>query len=210
MLRFNLYVIIFCLVLSCNLKKDKKENCSYSIDHLLKDFDSSQFERIPFEEKIDFIEKKSSLGERGIYTFDKNNILRFYGFLINSNNEYDFSIQYDSLGNEISRTGRDVVQWYFRKLENDSLKVTFLLYSANYSFSNISLQLKNKSINNIKLFKSPLFSNLIGNSIVLPLVQGKDTVFISGQKVNLCTGKSQRFEDFVLIPKEVSATVGMF
>jgi len=176
------------------------------ISDIDKIFDSSKMVRIDYreDEMKEVSDKVNIFGQRGIYKFDNSNVLKFYAFLLNEGNEYDFSIQYDSLGNETSNTGTEVVYWYFRKLRGDTLAVTFLLYTVNRSYRDLHIEYGMKRFDNLQLQKSKTFSNLIGSTIDVEIPDNsKDTVYIYGIREDACLRQSQTFKDFVLVPKEV-------
>jgi hypothetical protein len=202
---FILIFVMICMV-SCNTNDNKKTSCAYTLADINKIFDSSMMERVDYKKDSvkEVLDRGSNFGERGIYKFDENDILRVYAFLINDRREYDFSIHFDSLGNEIRRTGTEVVQWYFRKLKGDSLAVTFFLSTINRSYENLSIEYGGKRIENIQLRKSKTFSNLIGstNDVKAPSTR-KDTVYLYGIREDACSRQKRTFKDFVLVPKEV-------
>ena len=193
---------------SCHNKGKTISPCVvYTLDSLASRYDTSAFFIKHFKDKrvIDFIEPRSKYGEAGIYTFDENNNLRFYGFLTNDSNVIDFSIQYDSQGNEVERTGSDVVNGYFRKYNSDSLKMTIFLYSINYSYKDVSIRIANVTIKCGELYKSDIFSNLIGKTITIPSFKNlqKRMTYVEGTRVNLCTQEVKHFIDSTEIPPAV-------
>ena len=200
---FNFIILSYSF--SCNSKENEVKNCSYTVADLYRDYDSLSFEKVKFERKgnTDFLDK-GSMGKRSIYTFDNNNVLRFYAFLISDSNEYNFSIRYDSLGNEIKRIGPEVVHWFFRKLGKDTVSVTFFLNAINHVYNGLRIEYGTKKYNDIQLQKSEVFSNIIGSTIdiVMPKSSLIDTVYIYGLKKDACSGKEIDFKDFVLIPSE--------
>ncbi len=202
-----IFPCISLTVFSCSKKTKKAFNCIYSIDSLVRDYDTSKFFVQHFKDKrvVDFIEPRSKYGEAGIYTFDESDNLRFYGFLRNDSNMIDFSIQYDSLGNEVARTGGEVVNGYFRKIGSDSLKFTFFLLALNYSYSDIVVKNGIIKIEPGQLYKSDIFSNLIGKTITISFdsKHNNKMVYIEGIRENTCTKKMKHFIDSTIIPSEV-------
>lgn len=207
MIKFSQIVALIFLLGSCKEKENYNKGCTYTFSRLNNYLDSSKLISVDYgkDEIKEVLDKGNNLGQRGLYKFDKNNILRFYGFLINTKNECDYCIEYDSLGRVANKTGTEVVQWYFRKLRGDSLAITFLLYTVNQSYSDLRIEYGLKRFNNIELQESETFSNLIGSTLDVEIQRnsGSDTVYIYGKKVDLCTSKDKAFKDFILVPKEV-------
>jgi len=195
------------ILLSCNLNNSPKEICTYKLNSYITNFDTSRFTKTEYDSpKItEIMDKPDIVKERGFYKFDQNNTLRFYAFLLNNKNEYNFSIEYDSLGNEINKSGTEVVHWYFRRLTNDNLRITFLLYSIHHIYKNVLIKYGTNHFNNIELQKSEAFSNIIGNTLELKISKANksDTIYILGEKEYSCSHKIHIFTDFVLIPKEI-------
>jgi hypothetical protein len=186
---------------SCKLPIKKQNNCFYSINKLFKDYDSSRFQISRFEKELEvnIFDSANQFGQRGVYKFDKSRNLLFYAFLKDSSNAYSFSLEYDSWGNAINKTGNEVVQWYLRKRGTDSLFVTFYLFAINSSYSNVSFIKKDDTIKNITLFENLSFSNLLGQTIAIPIAKGNSNMklFIYGLKKNLCTNESTFFKDSI-------------
>ena len=100
----NFFIIIlsciFCFSVSCKHKQRPRSICTYNIDSLVTQYDTSRFSIKKFvayddtsmfsfkgiEEQgvVSFIEPRSKKGEAGIYTFDKfiNSIFCSYSFYI--------------------------------------------------------------------------------------------------------------------------------
>ena len=161
---------------------------------LFKNFDSSKLEKVeyPNEGLIEITDKMNKRGERGIFKFDKNKVLRLYAFLINKNLDAIFTIEYDSLGNQITSTGSDVVQWYIRPLNEDTISLTFLLCRLNYSYDKIIVEAK-KYKKNTPLFESA-FAGLVGSTINIP-TKGVEKIYVSGLKQNKCSKEIKSFKD---------------
>jgi hypothetical protein len=156
------------------------------------------------EDWLDVLDIGDSTGEKELYQFDKNKMLRFYAFVIDDSNGYDYSIRYDSLGNIVNKTGPEIVRWYLFNHGNDSLTISFLLNAIHYSYGKVSLTLGNDSFKNVLLFKS-VYSNLIGHDLrVKNFIPNDDSnkkmLYISGIKVNRCTLDTSIFKDSVYLP----------
>ncbi|MCB0716090.1 MAG: hypothetical protein KDC06_08765 [Chitinophagaceae bacterium] len=192
--------------ISCGSAKDKCVGCEYTLSRLLEEYGSKKF-TVKTDYKDGFVhvfEHRNKYGEAGLYYFDSSGRIRFYAFLIDSTNFVDFSIEYDSKGCIINRTGSEVVNGYFRKSE-DSIKATFFLNSINTAYSNINVRVGNKIIEIDTLYQSDFFSNILGRTISLPCswVESEPMLYVKGLKRNLCTNKVNIFIDSTLIPNEV-------
>lgn len=194
-------LVILIFIISCNFPQNKERRCIYHINNLFESYDSGRFEINRDEGLTEVIDSVKSTGERGIYKFDENGILRFYGYLVNTDNDYYFGIEYDSAGHEINKPRSHVVRWFVSKLGNDSLKLTFLLFDINRSYGGVTLRGINMD-RKVPLFKSLRFSNLIGGDIIFPIPQDK-TIYIKGFVKNSCNSEFEIFKDSVYIPREV-------
>jgi hypothetical protein len=123
--------------------------------------------------------------------------LEFYGYLVDSIGAYDFGVTFDSLGNEIKKTGTDVIIWQIAKKGNDSLRLTVLFFKINRSYGDITMTGSDFS-KHISLFEA-FPSNTIGANIVISRHQ-KKTILISGIVKNDCSMKERKFIDSVHIP----------
>ena len=81
-------LIITIIVISCNQPSSTNKNCLYSIDSLFSNYDSTKFEISRIDGFTDVIDAKNSIGERGIYKFDQQGALRFYGFLFDIDKKF--------------------------------------------------------------------------------------------------------------------------
>jgi len=220
---FVKYFVIFlscivCFSVSCKHKQSPHRKCAYSIDSLAKQYDISKFTNKKFlefddtsifvfkgiEEKgtVSFVEPRSPQGEAGIYTFDKNSNLIFYGFLSDTNNSISFGILYDTNGNEVSRSRRELANVYLSRLESDSVAVTIFLVSINSIYKNLTLRSTNYRKEFGTLYYSDLFSNLIGKTIHIPFDFKKleQVLYIEGERYNICSKKKTVFIDTLQVP----------
>jgi len=186
------------LIASCEVNNNKKNNCTYKIENFFKKYDSLNFKIDRYNGLTEIFDNSNITGERGFYKFGKEGNLLFYGYLVNEQNDYSFGIEYDSSGNQINQPKETVVRWFTSKLGNDSLKVSFLLYSINYSYGNIQLTGSDFLIN-VPLFESKYFSNLNAGDVVIALPKIK-RVYITGNVKNNCSMVMSNFRDSVILP----------
>jgi hypothetical protein len=191
---------LFCPLTFCNSGKNKNI-CSYKIDTLFKNYDSSKFIIKRYDNLVEVLDSVPQAEEKGIYKFDKNGVLRFYAYLLNENNDYYFGIEYDSLGREINKPKSTVVRCLVSKFGSDSLKLSFLLYKINNSYGDIQLEGSN-FLKKVSLFESKHLSNLIGADLIIPIPPNK-TVYITGAMRNNCLFEATNFKDSVILPKEL-------
>lgn len=212
---------IFCFSGSCKHKQRPNRICTYNIDSLAKNYDISKFttkklvdqynistfitKTIGQQGVVSLIESRSKDGEAGIYTFDKNRNLIFYGFLSDTNNIVNISIVYDSTGKEVNRTGGELANIYLRRLKSDSVAVTIFLVSINRIYKNLSLRSLNYRKEFGTLFYSDLFSNLISKTINIPFDfrQPKQEFYIEGDRYNTCSKQKKSFIDTIKVPLEL-------
>ena len=196
---------IMFMLYSCG-SNEGVNNCRYNRDKLLTEIDTALLDKrdYPDEQFYEVLDKGSNIGARGIYKFDKDETLRFYAFLLSDSNDYIFSREYDSLGTLIDSTGREVVQWYFRKISSDSVKITFYLYGINQTYDDINLGFGTATRTNIDLFKSPIFSNILGGSFTSVIDKEENRkIFITGKRFNTCSGEKYSFTDSTEVPSEL-------
>jgi hypothetical protein len=190
-----LLIITFFGIISCHQNTENKHPCIYLLSDLYRNYDSVKF-RVSKSRTKDWVdlEEYSGSNPKQLYQFDKNNRLRFYAFLFNDS-DYNFSEKYDSLGNTIGKTGSEIVKWFIEKHGSDSLDITFLLYTIHRSYGNINLIFGKQTFQNIKLFKSSEFSNLIGGTKRVSLTGEKvdRSIYLSGRKFNVCSNDTVTF-----------------
>lgn len=154
------------------------------------------------EKGYEVIDKGSDIGVKGFYKFDKNQNLIFYAFLLSDSNEYNFSIEYDKFGSEIKTTGNEVIQWYFRKVNSDSIRATFFLYTINRKYQNIKV-IADRT-HKVDLVESPIFSNIIGGAFYFRLKDiTREKIYIEGQRINVCNQSKIEFKDSAFIPRSL-------
>ncbi len=192
---FSLYYLI-----SCNQTVSKKPNCIILEGNILKKYDSSKFKMSNSHTPgwIDVIENPSSPDKQCLYQFDENKRLRFFASLINDT-DYLFSYKYDTLGNIINKTGDEVVKWFSSKPTADSLQISFLLFSLNFSYRRVTLIIDKDTFRNIKLYKSKYYENLIGGSATVLIKKGEQSgfTFVTGEKINRCTKDTTFYTDSI-------------
>jgi hypothetical protein len=196
------FIALFFISLnSCQHETSRKDSCSFFATDLFKIYGRAKFQitKSRTEGWTDATENLPKLKKGGLFQFDRNQMLRFYAFLVNDSNEYSFSLAYDSLGNIVNRTGGDVVNWVIDKHDADSLDITFLLYSIHFSYGRSKLVIDRDTFANIRLFKSANFSNLIGGSITIPHTKyrGRKIIYLSGLKKNMCTSETSILKDSI-------------
>lgn len=194
------YIFIVFFIFSCKTKEENGSPCfqPYTLNNLFKNYDSSRFEIHRLGETTEIRDTLNKLEDGSFYIFDKYNNLKFYCYIEDSTNAYDFGITFDSLGNEIKKTGTDVIRWQIIKKGNDSLHLIFLLFKINRSYGDITLTGSDFS-KHISLFEA-FPSNTIGANIIITRHQNK-TIFITGVIRNDCLMKERRFIDSVHVPK---------
>ena len=199
-MKYNFSIFLFSIFLfSCTQNIKDNNICKNDIESLFAKYDSNKFEIRKFENLIELLDRPNPTGERGIYKFDDKNNLRFYGYLVNEKNDYFFSVEYDSLGNEIYKSQPNVVRWFVAKTTADSLRVSFLLYANNYTYRDIFIDYLS-SKKSIPLFKSKYFSNLIAGDLDIKK-SNSGKIYISGFKKSKCSNKEIPFSDSTIIPK---------
>jgi hypothetical protein len=197
-------LLLFLIVIICSCKKENNNKCRYTLDDLLQNFDTSLLVQAAYKDYgvYEVTDVGSNIGVKGIYKFDKNKTLRFYAFLLSDSNDYIFSRSFDTAGNIIGKTGKEVVQWYFRKLSGDSVKVTFFLFGLHQNYNNVQVKLAQSS-KDIKLVKSPIFSNILGGSIICSKLElNTDWLFITGKNDDECLNLKKTFLDSAAVLAE--------
>jgi len=183
-------LILLSALFSCLGQKGDK-NCCYKLDDLLKKYDTSKVKILSYDKMTEVLDNGNVIGEKGMYKFDENKILRFYGYLIDSSNNYYFGVEYDSAGKMVSFPKSNIVRWFIQNKDADSVKVAFLLYDVGYSYRNIKIHNNNRSIN-IQLFESKHFSNLLAGEVIL---EKTGVIYITGDLKDECNGIQKSFKD---------------
>lgn len=189
-MKFIAVMILLSALFFCSCQKGEK-SCGYKLDDLLKKYDTTKVVIVSYDKMTEVLDIGNPDGEKGIYKFDENNILRFYGYIIDSSNDYYFGIEYDSVGNKVNFPKSHIVRWFSQRQHADSVKIAFLLYGIGYSYSNIKILNNNESIH-IPLFESRRFSNLLAGETVLDKA---GTIYITGDFKDKCSGLQQSFKD---------------
>ncbi len=199
MKKYIIYIasIFSIFIFSCSDNSTEK-NKRYTISDFFKKYDSSKFRTKEYEGWKEILDTVNITGERGLYKFDKNGTLRFYGYLLNENNDYFFGVEYDSLGNMIKAPKSNVIRWFVSKIGEDSLKLSFLLYGINYSYGKVKIEDSNYLIK-VPLFESKYFSNILAGDIIIKKPK-KKIVYITGVMNNHWQNKVSNFKDSVIIP----------
>jgi len=155
---FSFLFLALSLICACSLRQEKV-HCRYTSTDLLRTHDSSLFEKKYYQQEnlIEFLDLGSRDGVKGIYKFDENKVLRFYAFLLSDSSDYVFSRSYDDEGHVVERSGREVIQWYFRKLPNESIKITFYMFCLRQCYKDALCTLVRK-IFKIAFYKQVLKS----------------------------------------------------
>jgi hypothetical protein len=160
------YCMLLCaLALTSCVEYSKREKCSYTIHSLFASHDSSLFEVNIYEGVTEVIDQHNDANERGIYKFDENGVLRFYAYLIDSLNNFFFSINYDSSGRQMGQLSSPVVRWFVSKADTESVSVMFLLYQVNHSYGEV--RVIGNNVKQVSLYKADKSSNLIGATITI-------------------------------------------
>jgi hypothetical protein len=199
---FKKYLLLFSLYysISCNHSISKKPTCIVLEENILKKYDSTKFKISNSHTPgwTDVIENPLSRDKKCLYQFDKNKRLRFFAYLINDS-DYLFSYKYDSLGNIVNKTGDEVVKWFSSKPVADSLEITFLLYSLNFSYRRVTLIIGNDTFGNIVLYKNRYYTNLIGGSATVLIKTGvnKEFAYVTGEKLNKCSRDTTFYTDSI-------------
>lgn len=196
--------ILFLILASCSSKPKVKveSKCFVSYDSLLKDVDTSKLQIVRNTDSaaIELSDKRSKLGEKGLFRFDYSGNLRLYTFLINDSNDTDFIIEYDSLGNHKRSVTRDVVEWHYFNRNDSSFNLDFFLCAIDYSYGKVHIKTGTFG-QNVGLFESS-FLKLIGGRVTIKYLQLDTTrkVYIRGVRQDKCTKVIQPFIDSITMP----------
>ena len=201
-LKYLLAVMLF----SCGLRPKVHNNlarCAVRYDSLFQTVDTSNLEILKNTDSaaIEVLDKRSQKGDRGLFRFDSKGNLKFYAFLVNYHNDYEFSIVYDSLGNRKRSTTGEVVHWFFFKRRDSALRFEFLLCAVDFNYADIKVEAGSFVSENVRLFESD-FVKLIGAEIRIPSMYlvGHSKIYVSGMKQDKCTKIESSFIDSATIP----------
>jgi len=151
---------------------------------------------------IEILDKPTENGERGLYKFDTNGVLRVYAFLQDLHNDASFIVEYDSTGKVINEDGGNVTQLYFWR-GKQNIKVSFMLSVLNYNWGGIAIKAGKFKKADIALYNWSL-TKLIGASLFIPIKEldtTVSTIYISGIKQNKCTKQETDFIDSLKLKK---------
>lgn len=203
-------ILVLSILLSCTSgEAEKFSTCRYTSSNLLAENDTSLLEIKQYKDDnlLEILDKGSDIGARGIYKFDNNKTLRFYAFLISDSNDYVWSRTYDTLGSIIENTGGSILLWYFNKPYADSIGVTAFLSTLGQKYQNIKFSLDRKKWQQPLVFKSPIFSNVIGCKFIINAQINYSHLFIRGDVIENCAKEMPNyFIDSIVIPKQDPAT----
>lgn len=189
--------IMICFIISC--KKNEKSYCQYKLKQLLA-IDTPQVSITYKDDSIIEVREKTKNGFGGMYRFDREDNLRFYGFFINDTQFY-YSEEYDHKGNIIQTEGVPMVSFdVFRKKNNDTVLFTGSLYSLNKKYEEIEIISNNKDTIRPKLlYKSDLYTNMKEFYFTLPIAKSiNDLVFYAtGTVISMCNQGKESFNDTV-------------
>lgn len=190
--------IIFSLV-HCKPNRGFNDNCyvPYTLSELFRSYDSSRFKILKVGkwtrvwDKGDFNSKSK---DHGFYSFDQNGILRLYVFL-ETDSSFSFGIKFDSLGREINKPHRPVIQWIISPKNKDSLRVTFFVFQINRSYGHLKFISHYDSIP-ATLFESKYYSNIAASELIISK-DDSNLIHLIGSIRDDCSGKMNELSDSV-------------
>jgi hypothetical protein len=172
---------------------------------MLMDYDSLL---VKVNNKSDTLEVTDKIGwntnffSKGIYRFDQNKTLRFYGFYINDST-YKYSEEYDNLGNLINYEGNTLLEYRIIKGNNDSVIFNGFISSFRKHYSGIDIIINSEDTFHIELlYKSNLYSNVKCFSFKYKGHKKASNLNIITimSFINTCTDKSYTLFDTTIIP----------
>lgn len=200
---FTLLLILASCSTDPKLKAESK--CLVSYNSFLENVDTSKLQIVRNTDSaaIELSDKRSKLGEKGLFRFDPNGNLRLYAFLINANNDTDFIIEYDSLGNHKRSVTRDVVEWQYFNRKDSSLNLDFFLCAIDYAYGQIHIK-TGKFKQQVELSESA-FLKLIGGRVNINYLEldSSRKIFITGVRQDKCSKLKQAFIDSITLPKNL-------
>jgi hypothetical protein len=194
---------VFLFLVSCMDNNIQSKNCQYTLE-MLKDYDSSLVHVNEFGNGIAFSDK---IGDRenfskGVYRFDVQGKLRFYGFYMNDT-VYKYAESYDAFGNLLEYEGNTLLEYRIQKGDNDSIKFNAFVSSLSKRYTEIDIIIDNKdTIRPPFLYKSDIYSNVKCFSYQYK-VNGKVkeiSVVAKMSFVNICSEASFTLYDTTIIP----------
>jgi hypothetical protein len=191
-----LFLVI--IIISCNQGNLDKTSKPYTFEELLKNTDNQKLKIRRSTNTTEVEDIANITGEKGIYKFDYNGNLRFYGFLVDAANNYYYGINFDSLGSELDTPKSKVVRWYVEPHKADSLRVSFLLFKVNSLYGKIRVY-HNENSTSVPLYKSKFFSNMDVGELILARKE-LDTIILKGVFKKKASDVEREFVDSVTIP----------
>jgi hypothetical protein len=191
----NLILLLFILYIALSLGcKKNKNDSTYKLETLLM-IDSP---KVILSDKSDtLIEYKDTNDYFGLYTFDKNEVLRLYRFFINEK-LYKYLEEYDQYGNVVRREGNPLLFYEISQGIKDTVIFNGYLYGLNSKYEYLWLETNFKdTIEPRNLYQSKKHSNLKCFSIKLPVSYKLDSliVYTKGTIVNNNNKKKYDFVD---------------
>ena len=164
---FSLFGLI--LLSSC---KEENSNCKYKINDVLRNKNTDKVKLIKKSKNgtKEFLDKGKESIEGGYYTFDSNDNLMSYRYLIDSS-QFIYSIKYDSLGNPFDEEGEPLVHQLGTEL-NDSLQLKFYFYILGLQYEKVTFWADNIETP-LKLEIDSTLSNVIVATYSIGYPKGK-------------------------------------
>jgi hypothetical protein len=189
--------------MNCNTNVEKMGDCIYTKFSL---FNTDSL-LVSFDYKNDTLEAFDKIGilknySKGLYRFDKNNNLRFYGFYVNDSN-FKYSEEYDEFGNLIYFQGSTLLEFRILNKKNDTCQFNVFLSSLQKKYLDIIIVLNRRdTLTPDFLFKSTLYSNVKCFSFSYKAKpQVKELELITKMSfVNNCSKKQYTLYDTAIVP----------
>lgn len=191
---FFVSLISVAFLYSCRSKESK--SCQYRLEQLVAVDTPNTIVTYRNDTLTEVRDKKGSTPS-GLYTFDKNGRLRFYGFFVNEN-EYRYSEVYDDLGNIIEKEGTPLAEYRLWEGSNDTILFNAFLFSLNKRYEDIEIiSSKGDTILPKYLFKADIYSNMKCFSFKLRVAKNINelVLYTKGVVVNTCTEERGSFSD---------------
>jgi hypothetical protein len=150
------------------------------------------------------LEKPAITGEHGLFKFDTSGHLRFYSFLHDKENNTNFYIKYDSVGQakRVQYFGGDVLQWNFKKPKPDSIiRMSFLLCELDCNYTNLKIEAGKFKQEHVKPFKTQ-FLEVVGIYTEFPssMLDKSRIVYVTGVRQDNCSKQYYNFKDTITAP----------
>lgn len=195
------FKILLCLLIvtffiACNNKEEA--SCYYRFNELLDSNKKNLIITYNTDTLIEVQDKvKDSTYSFGVYSFDKRENLKFYGFFIDSTH-YKYSEEYDSYGNITKKQGPPLVEYRLFKEDKDTILFNAYLFSLNKKYEDIEIISNNQDTIRPKyLYKADIYSNVKCFPFKLPVAENiTDLVlYARGVIINTCTQEKESFSD---------------